>query len=100
VAVRTDGVDDPLGRQAEPGSGHGRAGSKAVRQLRGAQLAAGFEQFRPGRPVDRAVHAATAQERGIGGVDNRIHRPGSDIALNYFNPHAASFTPPPARAKG
>jgi len=39
------------------------------------------EELRTGRPVNGAVHAATAQQRRVRGVHNRIHFLGGDVAL-------------------
>src|SRR5439155_25230092 len=63
---RPDGVDDVLRRQLV-----------ALRELRLAGLATAEraaldEQLAPGAPVDRAVDAATAEEAGVRGVDDRV----------------------------
>jgi hypothetical protein len=40
-----------------------------------------FEDRRPATPVDRAVHAASAHERRVGRVDDRIDLFARDVAL-------------------
>ena len=47
-----------------------------------AERAALGEQLGPGGAVDRAVHAAAAQERIVGGVDDGIHRQCSDVGFD------------------
>jgi hypothetical protein len=38
--------------------------------------------------MDGPADTATADERGAGGVDDRIHILPGDVALNDMNPHA------------
>src|SRR5207302_4729595 len=47
------------------------AGDLRLARLRAAQRAALVEKFRPGPPVDGAVDTAAAEERRVGGVDDR-----------------------------
>ena len=64
---RADGMNDPSGREFVTAGDFGLAGGAT------APRAAFGQQLRPGRPVDGAVHAATAEQRRVGGVDNHIH---------------------------
>jgi hypothetical protein len=62
--------------------------------------AAFVEQFRPGRTMDRAVHAAAAEQRRIGGVDNGINAQGGDIGDDDFEPCGADLARSQAQAAG
>ena len=60
-------VDDiPTGQPVSPGN-LGTACSASV------QHPALHQQFRPCRPMDRAVNASAAQQAGVGSVDNRLY---------------------------
>src|SRR3546814_213749 len=52
-------------------------------------------QPRPGRAVDRAVHAATAEQRFVGGIGDRVDRERGDVAFNDLDAHrrAGMFQP-------
>ena len=70
---RTDRMDDVFCREPI-----------AARDLRRARLAAAErtafgEQFRSGRAMDRAVDAATAEQRAVRGVHDRIDLQGRDV---------------------
>ena len=70
---RADRVDHVTAREAVSEGEFGVAGRTA------AQGAAFGQKLRAGGPVDRAVHAATAQKRLIGGVDNGIQAERGDV---------------------
>ena len=55
-----------------------------------AQRAALGQQSRAGSAVDRAVHAAAAQQRGVGGVDDGVDVEPRDVALDDRHPAAHS----------
>ena len=75
-----DRVDHPARRQVAGGRGHGLAGGQPVRQRRAAQLAAGLEDRRAAAPVDRAVHAAAAQQAAVRRVHHRVDRLLREVA--------------------
>ena len=56
---------------------------RARRQLAGLQ-----RQPRPGGPVDRPVDAATALQRRVGRVDDRVDVQVDDVPLDQLDPHA------------
>src|SRR5581483_12083980 len=72
---RTDGVNHVARAQAEAGRHLGVAG------LAAAERAARLEQFAPGRAMDRAVHAAAAEQRRVGGVDDGVDVQRRQVAL-------------------
>ena len=47
-----------------------------------AEAATFLEQLRARRPVDGAVYAAAAQQRGVGRVDYGVHRERGDVGLD------------------
>src|SRR5262249_41965252 len=59
-------------------------GDAGVASGTAAQLAALFQEPRPGGPVDRAIDAAAAQERFVRRVHNRVHFLLCDVALDDF----------------
>jgi len=69
----TDGVDDDFGGQAKGGRNFGVAG------LAPAELATRRHHFRTRRPQYRARHAARADERWVGGVDDRVNIKAGDV---------------------
>lgn len=75
VPDRADGVDDPFRGQIITLGDFRLAGFAAV------ERAALFQQLRPGGAMDGAVHAAAAQERSVGGVDDGIDVLLGDVAL-------------------
>ena len=84
---RADGVDHESGGEPEPGRGLGVAERAAI------EVAAGVEQLRAGRPVDRPVDAAPAEQRRVGGVDDRVDVLGGDVAerdLELGDPRVAA----------
>src|SRR5207253_1727307 len=54
-----------------------------------ANLAALFEQLRPGSAMNRAVDTAAAEERGVRGVDNGVDRELGDVSVEDFESHSA-----------
>src|ERR1035437_2009646 len=76
LPYRSDGVNDVFGREAVAARDLGAPGGAAP------QRAALGEQFRSGGAVDRAVHAAAAQERVVGGVDDGIYRQSGDVGFD------------------
>jgi len=77
---RTDCMDHPLGGQPESGRNACLARGTA------AEFAASLQQLRPGGAVDCAVHAATAEQSGIGGIDDCIDPLAGNILEYYGNP--------------
>jgi hypothetical protein len=77
-------VDHPLGRQAESSGRLGVAG------LAASQFAALGEEVGAGGPVDGPVDPATAEQRRVGGVDDRVDPLLGDVALGRFDAAAAS----------
>ena len=58
--------------------------------LAGSASAKGFafsQQLRPRRPVDAAIHAATAQKRLLGSIDNGVHGHFCNVVANDFQRH-------------
>src|SRR5688500_10039159 len=51
-----------------------------------AQRAALFQKFRPGRPVNRAIDPAAAEQGRIGGIYQCIHPECGNIALRHLYP--------------
>src|SRR6185295_15133860 len=63
---RPDGVDHVPRRQPS------RAGDLRIARLAATQVATLGEQLGPGGAVDRAVDAPAAEQRRVGGVDDRV----------------------------
>jgi hypothetical protein len=55
------------------------------------ERAAFDQQFRPGRPVDRTVYAAAAEQRRIRGVDDGVNAECRDIGDGDFQPRRADL---------
>lgn len=55
--------------------------------LAAVQRPALLQQRRPGRPVDRAVHPAAAQQGGVGRVDDGVYSAGRDVPLDDLKRH-------------
>ena len=71
-----------------------RGQAVAARQLRLADLAtaqrAAFRnQFFARRAVNRAIHTTAAEQRFVGGIDNRVHRQRRNIGHLHFQIHAS-----------
>ena len=73
---RADGVDHELRRQPEAGRDLRVAG------VASAEEAAGGDELGTGGAVDGAVDASAAEERGVGGVDDRVDGELRDVALH------------------
>jgi hypothetical protein len=84
-------VDHPSGRQVARGRRHRLARWQAVAEVTGPQLAAGRQDRRAAPAVDRAVHPAAAQQRGVGGVHDRVHLLLGDVALHCHDVHVTSL---------
>jgi hypothetical protein len=72
----TDGVEHPPGGKPEAGGRFRVAGGAAVK------FAAGFQKVRAGGSMDCAVDTTTAQQSGIGSVDDCIDFFRRDVTLN------------------
>ena len=81
VPHRAHGVDDVAARQAVRVRDLGLAGSAT------AQRSALLEQLRPRRPVDAAIHAASAQQGLLGRVDDGVHAHFRDVVANDDKGH-------------
>ncbi|MCI0639826.1 MAG: hypothetical protein L0Y72_16330 [Gemmataceae bacterium] len=68
-------MDDVFGRQFVALGDFGFAGGAAAERFALGQ------QFAPRRAVDGPVHAAAAQERSVGGVDDGVHSELGDVAF-------------------
>ena len=89
VPDRPDGVDHMPRRQPIALGDLGVAGLAAM------QRAAFGEQLRTGCAMDRAVDAAAAEQRGIGGVDDGVNAQRRDVGNDDFEPRRAE----PARGE-
>jgi hypothetical protein len=49
------------------------------------------QQVRPGRAMDRAIDAASAEQRGVGGVDDGVNAQRRDIGDGDFQPRDAEL---------
>ena len=85
VPNRSNGMDHVLGLQPITSGDFGVAGVAAV------QCAAFGKQFGPRGPMDRAIDAAPAKERRIGGVDDGINAQCRDIGDDDFEPRRAEL---------
>lgn len=72
---RPDGMDHELGGQVVTACEPRLSGRAA------AQRAAFPQQIRPRRAMDRAVHAATAEQRRVRGVDDGVDGELGDVGL-------------------
>lgn len=72
---RSRGTDGLPRSQIEPGRDLRVAGLASI------QGSAVLQECRTGRSVDRTVDAATSEERGVGGVYDRIDVLGGDVPL-------------------
>ena len=85
-------MDDIPAGEAVPARDLGLAGGSAV------QRRAFLQKLRPCRAVNRAVHAAAAQQRGVRGVDDGVHGHPGDVVLNKQQGHRSH--PPLAGCEG
>ena len=81
VPHRADGVNDIFAGQAVSPRELGLAGPAP------AESPAFSQQLRPGRPVDAAVHAAPAEQRLVGCIDNGVHAHSRDVVSNDNKRH-------------
>jgi len=82
---RTDGMNHMPCRQAIPPGDLGAAGLAAM------ERAALGEKRGPGRAVDRTIHAATAEQRPVGGVDDGVNAQCRDVGDDDFQPRRADL---------
>ena len=73
---RADRMDHEAGRQIEAGCDPCLAARTATNS------AAGGQQPRPGRAMNRAIHTTTAEQAFIGSIDDRVHAQRGDIGMN------------------
>ena len=55
------------------------------------ERAAFGQQFGPGRAMDRAIDAATAEQRSVRGVDDGVNAQGRDVGDDDFQPRRADL---------
>ena len=80
------------GRQPVTSGDLGVAGVAAV------QAAAFGQQLRPGRAMDSAIDATSAEERRIGGVDDDVNAKSRDVGNDGFEPRLANLARSHAQA--
>ena len=80
VPVRAHRVDHPAGRQREARRGHRLADRQPALEGRLSQGAAGGEQLRACGSMDRAIDAASAQQRRVRRVHDGVDVRGGDVA--------------------
>jgi hypothetical protein len=61
-------------------------GNPSVTRGATAQRATLAQQLRARGAVDRTVHTAAAEQRGVGGVDDRVYRKPRDVGLDGPQP--------------
>jgi hypothetical protein len=89
---RAHGVNDmPRPQPITPGD-FGIARGTAI------ERAAFRKQLRPGRPMDRTIHAATAKQRTVRGVDDSVNAQCRDIGDDDFQPRRADLARAQAQA--
>jgi hypothetical protein len=76
---RTDGMNDIAGLELIPLGNFGIAGSTS------AKSPAFSKKLRTGCPVDSPVHAATAEQAPVRGIDDDIHCKSRYIRQNCFH---------------
>jgi hypothetical protein len=72
-------MNDPFGRQPETGS-NARLTRRTATQALTVLLQRGTS-----RPVNRAIHTATAQQTLIGGIDNGVYRQTGNISVQHLD---------------
>jgi hypothetical protein len=85
VPHRADRVDDVLCLQLMAVGDLGAAGGAA------AERATFLQQSRPGGAMDGAVHAAAAEQRAVGGVDDRVNVERGDVGDFDLQQRRADF---------
>ena len=76
---RADGVNDMLCRKLMAG------GDSGITRVATAKLSAFFEKSFTSRAMYRSIDAASAQERGIGSIDDRIHLQPGNVGIEDFD---------------
>src|ERR1700743_3062792 len=80
-------------------------GDLGVAGLAAVEHTAFGDKLGPGRPMDRAIHAAPAKERRIGGVDDGVNAQCRNVSDDDFESplkaqaEAAAWTATPLSAK-
>ena len=90
---RADGMNHMPRRQTIASGDFGVAGLAAV------ERAAFGKKLRPGGAMDRAVDAAAAEQRRIGGVDDGVNAQGRDVGDDDFQPRRADLARSQAQAE-
>jgi hypothetical protein len=85
VPNRAHGVNHMARRQPITPGDFGVAGCAAMKR------AAFRQQFLPGRAMDRAIHAAAAEQRRIRGVDDGVNAKCRDVGDGDFEPRRADL---------
>ena len=80
-------------RQSIPQCDFGVAGLAAV------ELTALSQQLGPGRIMDRAIDAASAEQRRIRRVDDGVNAQAGNVGNNDFQPRLADLARKPAQAE-
>src|SRR5690242_12827508 len=76
---RADGVNDPF--RGEPVT----FGDLCLAGRTTAEHATFLQQLRPGGAMDRAIHAAAAQQGRVGRIHDRVHALLRDVASDDFD---------------
>jgi hypothetical protein len=90
---RADGMNHMPRRQPIRQSDFGIAGLAAM------ERAAFGKKFGSGCAMNRAVNATTAEQRGVGGVDNGVNAKACDIGDDDFEPRRADLARSQAQAE-
>ena len=75
------------------------SGNLGVAGLAAIQGAAFGEKLRPGGPMDRAIDAPAAEQRGVGGVDDGVNAKRRDVGDDDFQPRRADLARRPIQAE-
>ncbi len=67
------------------------AGDLGLAGIAAAERLAFAQQFRPRRAMDGAVHAAAAEQRAVGGIDDGIDLERGDVADHKLDMRVAGF---------
>src|SRR6185437_3159743 len=90
VPHRPYGMDDIFGGQVTTGGDHGFADSAAA--LFGADRTASLQDHRTAGTMDGAIHTATAEQRGIGSIDDGVDGLFRDVALDDLDAGCCTHT--------
>ena len=88
---RPDRVDHPPRREIAGGRRDRLADRQTATEMAGPQLAALLEDRRTAAPVDRPIHPSPAQQRGVGGVHDRVDLLFGDVPAYDRDPHAVNL---------